>query len=179
MLSSKMRRSSNKNIKPIHNSVILIIVLFAFFVRTYPFTPVSLWLDETIEYHVANRPIREVVQADRDLTHDPPLFSLLLGLWMKVGKTDVYLKMLSVFFSVLATAIIFTLGRYSANIWAGYLAAFITAVAPRSVYYGQEVNQYALVLLFATLCPFLLERYFSVLSLIFLDVKCHILWCQL
>jgi hypothetical protein len=48
----------------------------------------------------------------------------------------------------------------------GWLSALITAVAPRSVFYGQEVNQYALVLLLAVLYPLLLERYLRRPSLV-------------
>jgi uncharacterized membrane protein len=64
-----------------------------------------------------------------------------------------------VFASILATALTFVLGRAVFSTPAGWFSALLVAVAPRSVYYGLELNQYAFVLLLAVLSTLLLERY--------------------
>jgi uncharacterized membrane protein len=140
---------------------LILILWLAFAVRLIEMRGDDLWLDEAVEFNVANRPLSEVVAADQAMTHDPPLFGLLLNLWMQNGRGDFYLQMLPVFLSVCAVALVFALGRSLFSPAAGLLSALIAAVAPRSVYYGQELNQYALVSLLAVACPLLLERYLS------------------
>lgn len=119
----------------------------------------SLWFDEAIEFRVATQPLSEVVATDQASTHDPPLFSLTLNLWMQAGRTDFQVRLLSVFASVLATAVTFVLGRVIFSATAGWFSALLVAVAPRSVFYGLELNQYAYVLLLTVLSTVLLERY--------------------
>jgi len=145
--------------KPIQRVILLSILLVGFGLRLYPFEPKSLWLDEALEYLVASRPVGEVILADLDMTHDPPLLSLLLSLWMMGGKNDLYLRMLPIAFSTLTIAAVFALARRNFTPWVGILAASITAVAPRAVYYGQEINQYALTPFFAVGCIFAFELF--------------------
>src|SRR3990172_5764325 len=142
-----------------HWGLLLTILWLAFTARLIEMRGDNLWFDEAIEFNVANRPIQDVIAADRAMTHDPPLFSLILNLWMQNGRGDFYLQMLPILFSVMAVAVTYVLGRVAFSSGVGLLSALLVAVAPRSVYYGQEVNQYALVSLLAALCPLLLERY--------------------
>ena len=146
--------------------LVLLVIWLAFGVRLIEMRGRNLWFDESIEFNVARRPIQQVIGADRDSTHDPPLFSLALNLWMNNGQNDFNLQMLPVFFSVLAVAAVYNLGRRLFSLLVGWQSALITAVAPRAVFYGQEVNQYALVLLLAALYPLLLERYLRRPSLV-------------
>jgi uncharacterized membrane protein len=143
----------------IQTGLIILVLICAFGVRLIEMRDANLWLDEAIEFGIANRPIQDVVVADRDGTHDPPFFSLMLNVWLQGGRNTFYLKMLPVILSVLAVAVTYVLGRIAFSPSVGLLSALIVAVAPRAVYYGQEVNQYALVLLLAVLCPLLLERF--------------------
>jgi uncharacterized membrane protein len=71
----------------------------------------SLWFDEAIEFNIAAHPLSEVIATDRASTHDPPLFSLALNLWMQAGSVDFQVRLLPVLASVLATAATFVLGR--------------------------------------------------------------------
>jgi len=140
-------------------ALVIPVMFLALVVRLGQMRGANLWFDEAIEFNVANRPIREVIAADRASTHDPPLFSLVLNLWNFDGRTDYYLRILPVSLSLLAVAVTFALGQLAYSPGVGWLGALLVAVAPRAVFYGQEVNQYAMVLLFAVLCPLLLERY--------------------
>ena len=139
----------------------ILILWLALGVRLIALNDRNFWLDESIEFNVANRPLAQVVLADQAATHDPPLYSLLLNVWMNIGREDFTLQCLSVFLSVLAVAIMLTLGRQALSMTTGLVAGLIVAVAPRSVFFGLEVNQYGLVMLLAVLCLWRLERYFQ------------------
>lgn len=141
-------------------TVSILILLIALGLRLLAMRGHSLWFDEAIEFGVADRPLAEVVTADQASTHDPPLYSLLLNGWMQLGHEDFSLRWLSVAFSVLTVAGTVTLGQLVFSKEAGWAAGLLAAVAPRSVYFGQEVNQYTLVSLLSVSCLLLLERYF-------------------
>jgi len=79
--------------------------------------------------------------------------------WLQTGRTDLYVRFLSVCASVLAVAITFVLGCRIYSTRAGWFSALLVAVAPRAVYYGFELNQYAFVLLLSVLDLLVLERY--------------------
>ncbi len=159
MWNDTMSLFSTKRPCPFRSGWLILILWLAWGTRLVEMRGRNLWFDEAIEFNVANRPIQEVILADREGTHDPPLFSLILNLWMRIGRDDFYLRMLPVFASALAISITFVLGRLAFSPSVGWLGAVIVAVAPRAVYYGQEVNQYAFVLVLSVLCPLLLERY--------------------
>jgi uncharacterized membrane protein len=139
--------------------VILPILLLALGLRVHEMRSQNLWFDEAIEFNIAARPLAEVVAADQAGTHDPPLFSVALNVWMLAGRTDFQARLLPVFASVLATAATFVLGRATFSAQAGWFSALLVAVAPRSVFYGLELNQYGFVLLLTVLSTLLVERY--------------------
>ena len=139
--------------------VIVPVLLLALGIRLHEMNGRSLWFDEAIEYNVAARPLAEIIAADRSSTHDPPLYSLALGVWLQTGRTDLQVRFLSVCASVLAVAITFVLGRRIYSTRAGWFSALLLAVAPRAVYYGFELNQYAFVLLLSALNLLVVERY--------------------
>jgi len=138
-----------------------LVVLIAIGVRFVEMRDATLWLDEAMELRVADRPAADVLIAVQLGTHDPPLFGLLLHLWLGGGRTDFYLKVLPALLSVAAVPLVYALGRMTFAPSVGLLSALVVALAPRAVYYGQEVNQYALVLLLAAACPLLLERFLA------------------
>lgn len=139
--------------------IVVPILLLALGLRLNEMHGQSLWFDEAGEYNVAARPLSEVVAADQAGTNDPPLFSLALNLWMQAGHTDFHVRLWPVFASILATAVTFVLGRALFSTPVGWFSALLVAVAPRAVYYGLELNQYAFVLLLTVLNTLLLERY--------------------
>ncbi len=143
-----------------HKTVLIVpILLLALGIRLHEMNGRSLWLDEAVEFNVAAHPLSEIIASDQASTHDPPLFSLLLGVWMQLGREDFFVRFLPVFTSILTVVCVFVLGNRIFSLPVGWFSALLMAVAPRSVYYGLELNQYAFVLLFAPLGALLLERY--------------------
>ena len=145
-----------------HNQIgsMVLVLWLAWAVRLIEMYGHNLWIDEAFHVYVARQPFWELLTAFGRGTNFPPLFGWMLHLWMENGQIDFYLRMLPVLTSVLAVAVMFALGRLVFSPSVGWVSAFVVAVAPRSVYYGQEVTPYPFVLLLAALCPLLLERYY-------------------
>lgn len=132
-------------------------ILVAFAIRLWGLTATSLWYDETFMlYHAQQR----LPQALLGLLHEDnalPLYGLLLTLWLQVaGHGEFVARYLSVLLGVLATPLVFRLGRAlsinsapngdTAPDYAGLGSALAYATLPIFVYYTQEVRMYALAI---------------------------------
>lgn len=76
----------------------------------------------------------------------PLLYYFLLSRWTAVaGTSPLAIRLLSVFFGLLTIALIYRLGRTFFDPQTGWVAAFITTIAPFSIYYSQEARMYSLL----------------------------------
>jgi hypothetical protein len=105
----------------------------------------DLWYDEAYSYTVAARPLREMLRllyigGDTN----PPLYTLVLHLWLKFGSTDAWVKGLSLALGVAATMALYALGRRIGGVVVGLISAALFAVSPWAVYYSIEARPYAL-----------------------------------
>ncbi len=123
----------------------LIILTLAWFLRVYDLDGYSLWIDEGMEYWVATSNIHNLPQNVREGIQDPPLYSLLLHLWMKVGEQEFYLRFLSAIFSFLSVIGAMLLGYRAAGLVTALVIGSIMAILPAQIRYAQEVGQYALM----------------------------------
>ena len=105
----------------------------------------SIWWDEGISLHLAGLSWREIV-SNRAANIHPPLYFFILKVWTSlVGRTPFsgrYLSALAV--SLLPVAVYSFLVR-RATAKTGRVAAFLVAIAPPFVVYGQETRAYALL----------------------------------
>lgn len=119
------------------------ILTLALAIRLWEVNARSLWLDEGMEYWVATAPLARLFAAVRDGIQDPPLYSLLLHFWMTPSDSELWLRLLSVFFGVASVAGIMVIG-YRLQGWTAALAAgVLMSIVPTAVRYSQEVGQYA------------------------------------
>jgi uncharacterized membrane protein len=123
--------------------VFILILAYALRVATLERSP--LWFDEALEYWVATTPIEHLGTAVRDFLRDPPIYSVLLHIWMKVGSSEFILRQLSLGASLLTVAMAATLARQVFDRVAGLFAALLLAVLPPDIRGAQEVGQYALM----------------------------------
>jgi uncharacterized membrane protein len=105
----------------------------------------SLWFDEAGEYWVATAPLSQVPAAVRDRSGDPPLYAMLLHAWMQAGRSEAWLRLLSVVFSVAGVAGAIAVGRQLAGWRAGIGAGLLVTVGASDIRYAQELGQYALM----------------------------------
>ena len=124
---------------------IVLVLLLAFGLRIYDLGVRSLWFDEGMEYWVATSSVREMLQNVRDGIQDPPFYSFLLHLWMKLGRGEFYLRFLSVIFSFMSVVGTMLIGRKISGLSTALIAGLIMTILPSQIRYAQEAGQYALM----------------------------------
>jgi uncharacterized membrane protein len=122
------------------------ILLFALALRLWELGARSLWFDEAMEYWVATAPLTQLLHAVRIGILDPPLYSFLLHLWMKLGTGETWLRLLSVVASLAGIVGMVVLARRLGGMRTAVAAGLLAAVNPPDIRYAQEVGQYALML---------------------------------
>jgi 4-amino-4-deoxy-L-arabinose transferase-like glycosyltransferase len=121
----------------------LVVVLASFGLRTWDLAGRPLWFDEAMEYWVATAPLSRLPEAVRHGIQDPPLYSLLLHLWMSIGSGEFVLRFLSVLFSTASVAGVIRIARRLSGPEAGLAAGALMAALPTEIRYAQEAGQYA------------------------------------
>jgi hypothetical protein len=105
----------------------------------------DLWYDEAFSYAVANRPFFEMVRVlYTGGDTNPPLYTLLLHFWLKLGDSDWWIKGLSLSCGMLAVVMLYALGRRIAGPMVGLMAALLFVVSGWGVHYSIEARPYAL-----------------------------------
>src|SRR5437867_3277970 len=88
----------------------------------------DLWYDEVFSLMIAQQPFGEMMHR-LYLGGDtmPPLYSVLLYLWMKLGASDAHVKFLSVVFGVASIFVMYLLARRVAGKLAGVASCLLLA----------------------------------------------------
>jgi uncharacterized membrane protein len=122
------------------------IIALAFATRLYRLDGQSLWFDEIVIVILARLPWYESLKAALgqgiQLT---PVFHGIIKLWLAVGDADWLVRVPPVLFGILAIPLVFKLGQLYFNDKVGLLSAFIFAINPYQVWYGQELKLYTLL----------------------------------
>jgi hypothetical protein len=145
---------------PARYLVLPAIVLLAFLLRVLDLAGPSLWYDELLELERARLPFWQAFRG-RGIDQDPPLLTLLLGLWLTPGgapPAEVWARLPSVWTGTLAVALTGVWSRRLFGRRIGLLAALLAALAPVQIHYGREVNQYSAMLAWTVLALWTWER---------------------
>jgi hypothetical protein len=105
------------------------------------------WIDEGLSVGISSHPLLDIPGVLRQ-DGSPPLYYLLLGVWMKVfghGEADTHA--LSLGFAILLIPVAFAAGRAIFGGRAAWIAAVLAALNPFVTYYAQETRMYSLVVL--------------------------------
>lgn len=135
---------------------LLTFLLFAFLLRIWNLGGKSLWLDEAFAVWNAERSPAEIWTETHD--NHPPAYYLMLHQWMEAGRNEGWLRLPSVFASMLSLALTFTLGRRLFGRQMAWMAVSLLAVAPLSIWYAQEARMVIFVVPFALLIALGLVR---------------------
>jgi hypothetical protein len=136
--------------------VLLLITSLGF--RMYRLNTYSLWLDETIQYHVATLPLKQMLcRLPYDWLVLPVLITKLQILTNLDGDAW-QLRLPYVFFGTATVLAIFLLAREMFSTRVAWLTAFLAAIWPRLIEYSQEMRPYALFVLLASTSGFALLR---------------------
>lgn len=125
-----------------------LVAVGAFF-RIYQIDRTPAWIDEANSILTASLPVAEILEKLR-VDSSPPLYYLLLHLWIQLAGDSVFaLRLLSTGFGVALVALVYAVGKrwYSEEV--GLWAGLIVAVAPVQIFQAHQVRMYTLLPLLA------------------------------
>jgi mannosyltransferase len=131
-------------------------------VRLWHLTDSCLWFDEIFSVHAAEHPWSEILWfVAQDLIH-PPLFYLLLKIWIAIGGESLFwLRSLPVVFSILALWPFYLLCRELKLKFPSIVTALILfAINGALIKYSQELRGYSLLLFFSLVSIWLFSRFY-------------------
>src|SRR5829696_3395914 len=131
--------------------------------RIWRLTDSCLWFDEIFSVHAAEHDWSSLFSfVAKDLIH-PPLFYLILKLWIAVGGESVFwLRLLPVAFSVLASFPFVRLAReLKLKTSVILLSLFLLSVNGALIKYTQTLRMYSMLMFMALLSMWLFARYFN------------------
>ena len=131
-------------------------------VRLWRLTDSCLWFDEIFSVHAAEHEWNALFWfVAQDLIH-PPLFYVLLKVWMSIGgESLIWLRLFPVFFSALALIpFIYLCRELKLKTPAMLLGLVFLAVNGSLIKYAQEVRMYAPLLFFSVVSTWLFARFY-------------------
>lgn len=135
----------------------LLILLLAFALRAYHLDFQSLWSDEGISLARSSLALPSLLQAV-PVEHVPGYF-VLLHFWLRAaGDSDFALRLLSLWPSVLAVALIYRLGADFGSRPAGLTAALLASTSFFQIWYAQDARMYSWLLAAGLLSNWLFWR---------------------
>ena len=138
-----------------------LLVLFSLSLRNNDLN-VGYWVDEGLSVGIADRPLTDIPGILRQ-DGSPPLYYMLLNLWMSVTSGDEKsTHVLSLLFALATVPVAFwgaglVFGRRTA-----WFAAVLAALNPYISQYGQETRMYSLVVLLSLVATSLFLRAYTV-----------------
>jgi len=131
-------------------------------VRFWGLTDSCLWFDEIFSVHAAGHSWNSILWfVSLDLIH-PPLFYILLKLWIGIGGESVFwLRLFPVIFSVIAIfPFLYLCRELKLGKGTQVVALFLLAINGSLIKYSQEVRMYSLLMCLSLFSIWLLARYF-------------------
>jgi mannosyltransferase len=116
----------------------------------------GLWIDEAFSVWMGRQPVGEMLDWLVRVDQHPPLYYLLLHLWMELGEAEAVVRAFSALCATLTIPVVYLLGRRLLDEKAGMLAALILAVSPFHVRLAQDARMYALLGLTASIALYAL-----------------------
>ena len=136
--------------------ILFFIIVTGLVVRLIDLDGESIWVDEGHAIYVASFNLDRVIEESSRDTH-PPLYSIILHYWMKLGpQTAYHLRLLSVIFGVLSIFLIYKVGKELFDQYSGMVGSLILALSVFHLHFSQEIRSYMLVVVLILLSYYLL-----------------------
>ncbi len=120
------------------------ILVFAFALRMWEINARSMWFDESFEYWASTVGLQDLLTTVTT-SFQPPLYNFLLHFWLNFGSDAIWLRFLSVAFSMLGLLGLMVLGHRLFGIRGAIVVGLLMATLPTEIKYAQEVAEYALM----------------------------------
>jgi mannosyltransferase len=132
-------------------------MVVAALLRLHALDAQSFWQDEGLSVWIAQKNVPEILRWLHEHSVHPPLYFVLLHLWMRISTSVEWIRLLSVVPSVLTVPFAYGLAkRLFRSDSVGVVTAVLVAVSPFNVYYGQEARMYSLLSLGTVAASFFL-----------------------
>jgi mannosyltransferase len=102
--------------------------------------------DDAFSFFLARQPLANIVQGTAADTM-PPLYYILLHVWMQISQSVWFMRLLSVILSMAAVWVLYLLVKQFGGRTAGLWAALLAAISPLQIYHAQDLRMYALMAL--------------------------------
>jgi mannosyltransferase len=123
---------------------------------------VGFWIDEGLSVGISDRPFGDIPDALRK-DGSPPLYYLLLHLWMRAaGTSEEATRWLSVLCALVSVPVAWWAARALFGTRTAWMAAVLAATSPFLTQYAQEARMYALVALLALVASGTYARAFAI-----------------
>jgi len=131
-----------------YRSLVLLLLLIAFALRVWQLDAQELRGDEVFGYFFSLRPLPDIVQATVDLREPHPVLSYYLQhYWLDwAGHSEYALRFTSLWFGVLAVALLAGLGRRLLTLPAALLATLLLTISPYAIWHSQDARMYSMSL---------------------------------
>lgn len=127
----------------------VVILVVALALRLAGLGAESAWIDEGYSLALARHSIQEIIIGTAADQH-PPLYYLILHLWLLLGENIFNARMLSVILGTMNVYQILVFGYRIGGRWLSLGAGVLLAINPMHVWYSQEARQYMLLTVLAT-----------------------------
>ncbi len=119
----------------------------------------DLWYDEVFSYNIAAQPfgsMTQILYAGADT--NPPLYTMLLHFWLKLGTSDIHVKLFSLLFALASIPLVYLLARRMFGRHAALISSLLFATSPSVITYSVEARPYALFVFLSLLSTYCLTR---------------------
>ena len=139
---------------------VVVLLLLAFALRVHALGERELNFDEIASVFIAARgPLGLLAYLRGAIREHPPLYYLLLSLWMMlVGQSEFAVRFLSVIIGLTTLAATYRLARKAAHPPVALLATFLLVLSPFHIRASQDARMYGLLALFSLLSIFFFAR---------------------
>jgi len=105
----------------------------------------SLWLDESLSLVFASVPFKISIAAILDDGVHPPLYYLVLRLFLYIGQSEEIARLPSAIFGILTIPLVYEIGRLCFDHQkVGLVSALFLSLSPFHVWFSQEARMYAM-----------------------------------
>ncbi len=134
------------------------VLLLALATRLYRLTWPSLWTDEGFSMGLARAGVPDLFLGTAHDLH-PPLFYLLLKVWILPGWSEWYVRLFPALWGVAIVVLGYWIGRRFLGRAVGTWAAFYLALSPIQQYYGRQLRMYLMLVFLVGLSTYLCWRW--------------------
>jgi mannosyltransferase len=145
-------RGTTVRAKSFEIAALVLILALAAYLRFNGIARESLWADEGLTVRILRLPIAEMIPRIRDWEQTPPLYYIVMRVWVSVfGDTEGWLRAPSVIFGVAAVGAMYVWVKRMFSRGAGLSAAVLLAVSSYQIAFAQEARTYSLFVLLTIL----------------------------